>query len=166
MLARRVVIGFVFLFMCTGTLVQGQNKKPLDHDVYAIWNRITEKAISNDGQWIWYHMSPENEDGLLIITNPEDNRRYEVPRGKSAVFGADSRHIAFLVAPPKDSTRQARLDGKKGDDLPPDSLGLINLSTGDYFIRENVRIRCRQPDHAGQGEQYQGRQDDTVPQTR
>ena len=35
-------------------------KKPLDHDAYEIWNRITERAVSDDGRWALFSLNPED----------------------------------------------------------------------------------------------------------
>lgn len=130
-MALRTLITSCLLLLTTQPLL-GQEKKQLDHDAYAIWNRITDKAISSDGDWLLYEMSPENEDGLLTIRNVTDNREFSIPNGNDAVFTYGSEAAVFLVSPPKDSVRQAKLDKKKKDELPSDSLGIINLTNGNY----------------------------------
>ena len=107
-----------------------QAKKPLDHNAYDIWNRIDERALSDDGRWALFSMSPENGDAELRVTSLTSDRAYSVPRGVSARFTEDARHVAFLIKPPKEAVRQAKREEKKDDEMPQDTLGLLDLSTG------------------------------------
>ena len=104
--------------------------KPLDHDAYDIWNRINEEAISNNGDWILYSMSPEYGDALLNIKNIHSDQLISIPRGVSARFTADSRHVVAHIKPPLDSLRQAKLEKVKNEDMPGDSLVIVELNTG------------------------------------
>ena len=109
---------------------QAQSKQPLDHDAYARWNRIEEEAISDDGRWALLSLGPEDGDAELRVKSLDTEQAYRVPRGVEAHFTADSRHVVFLIKPPKEDVRQAKRDGKKDDALPKDSLGLLALDTG------------------------------------
>ena len=60
------------LLLCPAFDVVGQAKKPLDHSVYDIWNRIRERAISNDGQWVLLSLGPEEGDVELRIESVEE----------------------------------------------------------------------------------------------
>lgn len=50
----------VFLFISTLTWAQ---KKPLDHTVYDQWQRIGDKLISPNGEWVVYTVEPQEGDG-------------------------------------------------------------------------------------------------------
>lgn len=121
------------------TPLWAQSKKALDHDVYEIWNRINEQAISDNGNWVLLSIGPENEDAELRIKSLTSDQSYEIPRGVSANFSKDARFAAFLIEPPKEAVRQAKLDEKKKDEQPKDSLGIINLDTGDFTKIERVK---------------------------
>lgn len=127
------LILLVGLFLIPSDLFAQSGKKMLDHDVYDFWNRINEQAISNDGNWILYSQSPENGDAELHVKSISSDRAFSEARGVSATFSADSRHVAFLIKPAKDAVRQAKLDKKKDEEMPKDSLGIINLANGAMF---------------------------------
>ncbi len=123
---------FLVLLLLAGVLdATGQQaKKALDHDAYDVWNRINEHAISDDGRWALFSMSPEYGDAELRVKSLTSDQAYSVPRGVSARFTEDARFVAFSIKPPKEAVRQAKLDEKKDDEMPKDSLGLLDLSTG------------------------------------
>ncbi|NND72237.1 MAG: S9 family peptidase [Rhodothermales bacterium] len=136
-MVRRIFLGCITTAFLIGS-VSAQDKVPLDHSAYEVWNRITAKEISPDGRWLLYETGPENKDATLIIKNPTDNREYAIPRGTRATFTRNSGAAVFHIEPPRDSTRQAKLDGKDKDELPADSLGIINLVNGEYYQHHNV----------------------------
>lgn len=153
------LLSATFLLLFTTQSIYGQEKKPLDHDVYEIWNRITDTEISSNGNWVLYAMSPEDQDGVLTITNVTDNREYSVPQGDDAVFTYGSEAAVFLVSPPKDSVRQAKLDKKKKDEMPGDSLGVINLVNGNFYGAADV-LSYKVPEKNGDWVAYMTRLSD------
>src|SRR5688500_791522 len=44
-------LSLFFLLLGAPAMAQEGAKKPLDHDAYDIWNRVTVSALSNDGRW-------------------------------------------------------------------------------------------------------------------
>ncbi|HMB91090.1 MAG TPA: hypothetical protein VKP65_09610, partial [Rhodothermales bacterium] len=133
------LLPFALLFLALATPTFAQQKQPLDHDVYAIWNEINEQAISDDGRWVLASMGPENEDAQLRVKSAMTDQSYHIPRGVSAQFSKNSRFVAFLIKPPKETVRQAKLDDKKGDDLPKDSLGILDVTSGEVTKVERVQ---------------------------
>ena len=110
---------------------QPQAKKALDHDAYDIWNRITERAISDDGRWALFSLSPEDGDAELRVKSLTSDQAHHVSLGVSAQFSDDARYVAFRIKPPKEAVRHAKREKKKPDEMPKDSLGILDLSTGD-----------------------------------
>ncbi|MFQ5570508.1 MAG: hypothetical protein ACE5G0_12575, partial [Rhodothermales bacterium] len=117
----------------------GQQKQPLDHSVYEIWNRITERAISDDGRWALFSLSPEERDAELRVKSLTSDQAYAIPRGVSARFSDDASFVAFRIKPPREAVRQAKRDKKKPDEQPKDSLGILNLATGEVVRVERVK---------------------------
>ena len=117
-------------------------KKALDHDTYEIWNRIGSRSLSNDGAWALYTFSPEKGDGTLHVKSLTGNTLHEVPRGSSPGFTEDSRFVIFQIEPAEDSVRAAKKAKVKDDEMPKDTLGILDLTTG-------VRITCRASAHTG-----------------
>ena len=123
-------------------------KKALGHNAYDFWKRIDERAISNDGSWALYAMSPENGDATLHVRSLSSSTSYQIPRGVSAAFNEGASHVAFLIKPPKDSVRQAKRAKKKAEDMPTDSLGILDLATGSVVRIDRVKS-FKFPEEAG-----------------
>jgi dienelactone hydrolase len=123
---------FVFiLVVCTGMLyAQSPAKKPITHDVYDCWKKISGESISQNGKWIAYSLEPQEGDANLILLSRTAGREDTVARGMGAKFSANSEFAVFAIKPYYKDIRKARIDKKKGDDLPKDSLGIYRVSDG------------------------------------
>ncbi len=122
------------LFISINLLAQNGGKKPLDHSVYDGWKSIGERMISNDGKFVVYIINPQEGDGELVIQNVSTLYKKVIARGYNAVITEDSRYVVFKIKPFFQDTRQAkiknlpgRLAGKKADDMPKDSVAIIEL---------------------------------------
>ncbi|HSV87676.1 MAG TPA: prolyl oligopeptidase family serine peptidase [Bacteroidales bacterium] len=100
-------------------------KRPLTHDDYSSWNTLAGQVLSADGQWIVYEVNPQQGDGKLIIHHIVSGNEVVVPRGHSASISPGNRFAVFYIRPPHEIVRQARLDRKKPDQMPVDSLGIF-----------------------------------------
>ncbi len=130
LLPKGLLIVVVFLAGALDAMGQAA-KKPLDHDAYEIWNRITERAVSDDGRWALFSLSPEDGDAELRVKSLTSDQAHHLPRGVSAQFSQDARFVAFRIKPSKEAVRHARREKKKKDEMPKDSLGILDLSTGE-----------------------------------
>ncbi len=133
---RSVFLAFFFVLCCTDAHAQ---KKPLDHDVYEIWNRIKDRGISRDGQWSFFEFGPEKGDGTLTIQSLTGEESYQVPRGKEAAFTRNSQYVIFLVSPYEDSLNAARKANLDEDEMPKESLGIQDLRTSITKLIPDVR---------------------------
>ncbi len=115
------------LFISTTAHAQ---KRPLNHDVYEIWNHLSAWDISNDGQWSFYQYGPEKGDDTLMIQSLISEQVYQISRGHSANFTHDSQYAIYLVSPSEDTLRAAKKADLEDDQLPKDSLGILDLETG------------------------------------
>ena len=112
--SRRFVVPLVTsCLILTSMSVFAQQKRPLDHDAYDIWNRITRSSISNNGEWVQFTLGPEDKDAELRIKGWNSDRGYEFARGDSAKFSNDSEFAVFLIRAFKDSLKKAKRDKKK-----------------------------------------------------
>ncbi|MBL0358761.1 MAG: hypothetical protein IPP72_18680 [Chitinophagaceae bacterium] len=117
----------LFPFLLFITLAAAAQKKPLDHTVYDGWKSIGERMISNDGAFVVYTVNPQEGDGELVIQNLKTKYKKVVQRGYSAVITEDSKYLVFKIKPFFRETRQAKIKKKKGEDIPKDSLAIIEL---------------------------------------
>lgn len=126
------------LLSCFTLTIYGQ-KKPLDHTVYDGWQSIGERMISNDGRWVVYSINPQEGDNELVIQSPAGNYKKVIPRGYSAVITEDSRFVVFRIKPFFKDSRDARIKKKKVDEMPKDSIGIIEL--GKDTVLKVARIK-------------------------
>jgi dipeptidyl aminopeptidase/acylaminoacyl peptidase len=115
-------------------------KIPLDHSVYDKWQSITDRKISNNGNWIAYTIDPQEGDGSLVIQSTKDaNNKIIIPRGYGASISSDNQHVLFLIKPYFNSIRAAKIKKLKPEDFPKDSLGMLTLNTMSLSTMENVK---------------------------
>src|SRR5687768_2571597 len=118
---------FLFSIAFLIYVVTDAQKKPLDHTVYDSWQRIGERMISNDGKWVVYTIEPQEGDNELVVQSSDAQHKMTIPRGYSALITEDSRFVVFKIRPFFKDTRDARIKKKKPEDMPKDSLGIVEL---------------------------------------
>lgn len=131
------LVFFCLVFIVTAATAQ--NKKPLDHTVYDNWKSIGERMISNDGQFVVYAVNPQEGDGELVIQNPATKYKKTIPRGYNATITEDSKYLLFKIKPFFQDTRQAKIKKKTGDDLPKDSMAIMELGKDSIIKLSKVK---------------------------
>ncbi len=120
-------------------LPQTQTKKPLSHDVYDRWNRIAGEGISNDGSWVTYTLAPPEKDSRLILYRMQDGKSDTILRGTAPQMTQDSRFVVFLIKPPADSVKKAKIAMKTADEMPKDTVGIVRLGTPGMTVIPRAR---------------------------
>ena len=136
---RTLVLVVALCLQAAVAFAQSVAPRPMDHDLYDRWNRISDQALSDDGQWLVYAIVPQEGDAVLHVRSVVGPAEYAVPRGRSARFSGDGRHVVFLIKPELAREREARKAKKKPDEQPKDSLGILDLSSGDVLRIERVK---------------------------
>jgi dipeptidyl aminopeptidase/acylaminoacyl peptidase len=117
----------IALLLLTGSAYS--QKKPLNHTVYDSWESISAKQLSNNGQWASFVIAQQEGNNTLYLTNTVTGAKIKIPRGEGIQFSADSKYAAFSIKPMFSDIRLAKIKKKKADDMPKDSLGIINLTS-------------------------------------
>ena len=125
---------FVLYLFLNSNEIYAQEKKALSHSDYDSWNELVKSNISDDGGMVSYEVNPQEGDGHLWLHDLEKNEKRSFARGGDAAFSPTGKFMAFRIRPQHDSVRQAKLAGRKKDDLPQDSLGIWMAGT-DSLIR-------------------------------
>jgi dipeptidyl aminopeptidase/acylaminoacyl peptidase len=112
------------LLCCASLLAQN---KPLDHDVYDGWQSVRNVKISPDGKLLAWEVAPQEGDGTLCLRNLSSGAEISVPRGTALKWAQDGAWGLFTVKAPFAETRQAKIDKKKKEEQPKDSLARIDL---------------------------------------
>ncbi|MGQ0649877.1 MAG: prolyl oligopeptidase family serine peptidase [Gemmatimonadaceae bacterium] len=133
-----------------------QGKKVLTQDTYDSWRQIQGAALSADGKWAIYTMTPAVGDGEIVIRATSGTTEYRSPRGWTgrpvntvtvdspfvAVPGqisADSRYAVFLAYAPMADYDRARAERRPAAQQPRASLGVMTLSDGRVTTVPRVR---------------------------
>ncbi|MGB8192674.1 MAG: prolyl oligopeptidase family serine peptidase [Chitinophagaceae bacterium] len=122
----RKLCSLALLFIAVSAAAQ---KKPLDHSVYDGWQTIGERTLSNDGRYIVYSVTPQEGDATLVIQATDNSYKREVPRGYNATISEDNKYVVCRVRPLFKDTRDARIKKKRPDEMPRDTLVILNLAT-------------------------------------
>ena len=120
----RILFCLSVFLVCLTSLAQ---KIPLDHAVYDSWQHIGEKMISNDGKWVVYTIDPQEGDNELVIQTSDAQYKKTFPRGYAALITEDSRYLVFKIKPFYKDTRDAKIKKRKTDDMPKDSIAIVEL---------------------------------------
>ncbi len=128
---------------------QAQQKRPLDHTAYDGWNRIQGQALSDDGSWVLYTVSPQEGDATLHVKSLRSEVAYTVARAESAQFSEDSRFVAFLIKPELALVRESQKEEESEDAHPKDSLGILDLSSGEIVKVRRVKSFALPEDAGG-----------------
>lgn len=134
MLRTRVLLPALFTLLLP-SLAGAQSrpvgaKKPLDHDAYGYWNRITGQALSPDGAWALYRIEADSVDATSYVRSVRGDVTHRVERGDAGALTDDGRFALFLLKPTKAAVKQAKKEKKKPDEMPQDSLGIVDLQSG------------------------------------
>jgi dipeptidyl aminopeptidase/acylaminoacyl peptidase len=133
---KKILFSLLLLFSVSFSFAQ---KKPLDHSVYDSWQHIGERMISNDGKWVVYTIDPQEGDNELVIQSSDAKYKKSVPRGYNAVITEDSRYVVFKIKPFYKDTREAKIKKKKADDMPKDSIAIIELGKEETWKTAKVK---------------------------
>lgn len=132
--SRKILIPVLALLFALGL----NAKRVLTHDDLDGWKAVKNQAVSRDGVWSAYSTAPQAGDVTLVLYNVVKGNKIEVARGASPAFSADSRWAIALIKPLYAETRSAKIEKKKGYEMPQDSLAIIDLTTGRIERIANV----------------------------
>ncbi|HXT71568.1 MAG TPA: prolyl oligopeptidase family serine peptidase [Vicinamibacterales bacterium] len=116
--------------------------KPITIEDYARFKRLGGAAISADGKWMLYTVTPNDGDGTMFVQSLDSATTHEIPRGTGASFSDTSRWVAYFVAPPagrggrgnagRGGGAQAPATGGQGAaaQAPQRTFEILDLTTG------------------------------------
>ncbi|MFN2317759.1 MAG: prolyl oligopeptidase family serine peptidase [Gemmatimonadales bacterium] len=137
-----------------------QGPRPLTQADFDGWKSITGTALSSDGRWVAYTITPQVGDGEMVFratTGSAEHRhsrgftgRPQLQPGATAGTGAaftaaaaqwapTGSHAAFLVYPNMDASERARRARTRPADAPKNGLGVFTAATGTVEVIPRVR---------------------------
>lgn len=136
---KKILAAGLVLAAFVGSLSVQAEKKQLEHSDLDAWNTLKNIALTRDGRWSTFTINPLQGDGKLFLRDTQTGKEIVVERGYKPQFTADGQWAVVAIKPLFADTRKAKIAKKKGDELPQDSLAIINLKTGIIEKFANVQ---------------------------
>src|SRR5690606_693509 len=128
---RRIKIGFVLFVLLFHQAVEAQQKRPLNHQDYDGWESTSGERFTKNGEWVGFQVNIQDGDGRLEVVNYEQpNQRHVVSRAQNWQFSHDGKFAEGKILVQKDTMRNLKLKKTKTEDMPKDSLFILNLKSG------------------------------------
>ncbi len=127
-LRRTATTVLVLSLAAVSTVAAQTTKRPLQHEDYDRWQRISDRSLSPDGEWLAYVVQPGDGDGTLVIRSVDGDASLSIARGTGPRFTGDNRFVVASVSPAQDTVKALRRAKVKSDALPKDSLVIVDLS--------------------------------------
>jgi len=165
----KVILSFLFLLLLALPLsqaqVQTQNQpqaqpekaaaktpRPIELEDILAWKSIAFSAVSADGQWFAYRLSPNEGDSSVVARKTREEKEYRFPIGEvprfpflgeaprfpspgEIAFSEDSKWLAFTIFPEAKEAKKLRKENKK----IYTKAALLNLSTGEKIEFEKIK---------------------------
>lgn len=136
--------------MLPPSMTAAQEKRPLSHEDYDSWKSIVSRAISRDGNWVYYLETPQDGDAEIVVIRLTDRKTFRHSIGYSGEgtdsernarprMTADSKFIVFLISPSQEEVKKAKKDKKKKKEAPKKRLGIMDLADGSVETIERVK---------------------------
>lgn len=119
------------LTILTLSLIAAQayaQKAPIDHNVYDDWKSISASTISKSGKLIYYTVSPQEGDSKTLIKSDKDKLISTLERGVNGKLNQSEKHFIATIKPFFKETREAKIKKKKAEEMPKDSLLVMNIT--------------------------------------
>lgn len=160
MLPRRLLPGVLAALFAAFLLSAQSAKRPLTHKDYDAWRSISSQQLSRDGKYLAYGVFPQDGDGEVIVRNlvtgqeskyaagarpapppaaTEEEGPPPQPRAVTIEFSSDSRTLVFSTFVPKADVAKAKKEKKTAEQMPKDSMVVVNLASGAMAKVDRVK---------------------------
>ncbi|MEQ1825517.1 MAG: prolyl oligopeptidase family serine peptidase [Pirellula sp.] len=130
----RVIASFLLLAFVSVSKSEADDRKPLDHGSYDLWNTILGPNLSADGRWFSYTLKPGKGDGTLVVRDTRSQTEHKIARGIGGRFTDDSAHFMLMISPDSNALKKARTDKLPEDQMPKSEMAILHLKTGTLKI--------------------------------
>lgn len=109
-------------------------KRPLQHEDYAKWNRMGSRALSADGAWMNYVSQPGKGQATLTVREVAGDKQFTIQRAGMARFSTDSQYLVYTVEPDEELVKRLKEEKKPESELPKDQIYLLHLASGKHQL--------------------------------
>ena len=105
---------------------QGKSMTP---EVYKEWHRIQQPTISENGDWITYRLTNENDRSQLNIYNTRTQENFTFERASKVKIDPLGKFLAFHASAHPDSIKALKRRKVKKSKMPKDTLVIFSLDS-------------------------------------
>ena len=146
---RKLFIFLIILTIAAANLQAQSFKNPLSQDNYTQWNYLSDKKVSHTGNIISYQINTPENNSEIIIQKTNGDLVYRQERGEKISVNYDETFSFIVVTPDKDTIKELKRKDVKKEDLPHDSLFILNLKTKSISKHPHIKsFYC--PDKGGE----------------
>ena len=129
-----MTLSLALMLSVTGLWAQ---KAALTHQDYDQWESIGYPQLSRTGKFVATEVEPQVGDGYLYVGPVTADPIGQVPRGHRPYFTSTEDFVLYTIVPQYDTIRALKLEGKKKDEFPKDTLAIMSLPSGstEYIAR-------------------------------
>ncbi len=118
----------VLLFGVVPLSLTAQDTLPtLTTDDYDTWERLGWPTLSDDGSWVAYEVSLQNENDTLHLRSTTTDKAYQFALGANVQFSPDSKWAAFRI----EYTEKQREQMEKKKQPVEYKMKLLRLQSGE-----------------------------------
>ena len=128
-----------FLVLFVASITMFAQKPALDHSVYDSWKSLRGITLPQNGDVLMYTVAPQEGDSELVIENIRTNKKVTVPRATRAVLSQDFSKVIAVIKAEFKQTREAKIKKTKRENMPKDTLAIIDVATGEVTKFANYK---------------------------
>lgn len=102
--------------------------KSLTVDDLAAWQRISDRAISNDGKWVACKMEPWEGDAKVYLYSAQGKEAAAFHPASKFMFSASSNYLVVTTTPGKSTVDSLKITKTKEDKMPMNTLVIHHVS--------------------------------------
>lgn len=129
----------VILALVLAAFALHAQKPALDHSVYDSWKTLRGLSVPQNGDILTYMVSPGEGDLVLVIEDLKTNKKIEVPRATRVQISKDGSKAVAVIKPLFSQTRNAKIKKVKKDEMPKDTLAIIDIRSGEVKKYANYK---------------------------
>ncbi|MDZ4673534.1 MAG: hypothetical protein SGI84_03705, partial [Gemmatimonadota bacterium] len=159
-MTRRMPACRALLALCATTLFAipstTQAQRALTQADFDMWKSIAGTALSPNGQWVAYTLTPQVGDGELVVRATTGTTEHRHPRGftgrpqlqagamggfnpAAARWSPSGQALAFVIYPSMEASEKARKAKARPADAPKNSLGVFSTQTAQVEVIPRVK---------------------------
>ncbi|WP_299361785.1 prolyl oligopeptidase family serine peptidase [Winogradskyella sp.] len=129
----------ILLFFLSTIATGFAQKKVMQNEDKALWNRIRNVNISNSGDYMLYALEKGEKDQSLQLLDIKGDKIMSYQRSKRGQFSYDSNYAVFAVNAWKDSIREMKRRKVKKKNLSKDTLIIYDIEQKSLQKIPNVK---------------------------